>query len=90
MYKVYNISYDLHKPGKDYNGLIKELQNSHTWWHYLESTWLIYTNETANQIWNRLSSYLDQNDSILIIETGKDYSGWLPKEAWEWIKKQIG
>ena len=86
---VYVVSYDLRKPGQDYKGLFNELQASPNWWHYLESTWLIATSEDANQLYNRLASHLDQGDSILIIQAGTAMQGWLPREAWEWIEREL-
>lgn len=89
MNKIYLISYDLNKIGKNYSDLYTTIKNHYTWWHYLDSTWLIYTSESTNQIWNRFSSIIDNNDSILIIEVKDNYQGWLPKEAWIWIKKYM-
>jgi len=86
---VYCISYDLNKDGKNYEGLIEELKKSSSWWHFLKSTWLIYTNETASQVWTRLEKQVDKDDYILIILVSKDYQGWLPKEAWEWIERYL-
>ena len=80
---VYVVSYDLRKPGQDYKGLFDELEASPSWWHYLESTWLIATSESANELYNRLRKHLDGGDSILIIQAGTDMQGWLPKKAWE-------
>lgn len=86
---VYVVSYDLKKPGKDYIGLTEQLRHSPRWWHYLESTWLISTQESPDQLYNRLRAHLDDGDSILIIEAGKHRQGWLSKEAWEWIQQEI-
>lgn len=86
---VYNVSYDLVKAGQDYDGLIKELKNSDSWWHYLGSTWLIATNETALQLITRLKPYIDDNDNILIIEVVNSKAGWLPQEAWDWINQYV-
>lgn len=83
------ISYDLNSPGQNYKALSDELQNSPDWWHYLDSTWLIYTSETPDQIMNRIASILDKNDRILIIEVKNNKQGWLTKEAWGWINKYI-
>ncbi len=90
MNRVYCLSYDLRAPGKDYAGLIEELKKSPNWWHYLESTWLIYTSESAQQLFSRISGHLDTNDRMLIIKVSPDYSGWLTEEAWQWIKQYLG
>jgi len=86
---VYIVSYDLRKLGRDYKGLFDELEVSPSWWHYLESTWLIATSESANELYDRLRVYLDHGDSILIIQAGTQMQGWLPKEAWEWIEREL-
>ena len=87
--RVYNVSYDLDKPGQNYDGLIAELKKSPKWWHYLKSTWLVLTDESADQLWNRLGRHLDRTDNVLVIQVGRDYSGWLPKEAWDWINANV-
>lgn len=86
---VYNISYDLRKTGQDYSGLIKELERSPSWWHFLGSTWLVSTRESASELWERISAHVDENDSILIIRVSPESSGWLPEEAWKWIREHI-
>ena len=86
---VYIVSYDLRNRKKNYIGLTEQLQYSPRWWHYLQSTWLVSTEESASQLYNRLSAHLDSDDSILIIEAGNHAQGWLPKDAWEWIHKEI-
>jgi len=88
--RVYVVSYDLRKPGKDYKGLSDELQRSPGWWHYLDSTWLIVTSESAAELYNRLIPHLDEGDSILVIQAGSDRQGWLPKDAWTWIQQNLG
>ena len=88
--RVYVVSYDLRKPGRDYKGLSDELQHSPGWWHYLDSTWLIATSESANELYKRLVYHLDRGDNILVIQAGSDRQGWLPKDAWNWIQQNLG
>jgi|APMI01.1.fsa_nt_gi hypothetical protein len=87
--KVFCVSYDLKQPGRDYSPLIDALKESSQWWHYLDSTWLIKTTETSDQVWARLSSKVDKNDFMLIIEVRNNSNGWLPKEAWDWIRTNV-
>jgi len=86
---AYSITYDLSKPGRDYEGLYEAIKGTGTWWHYLESTWIVKTNLTPSQIWQHLQPHTDENDSILIIEIRDNVSGWLPKKAWEWIHEHV-
>ncbi len=87
--QVFCVSYDLNKPGQNYENLIKELKSSKLWWHYLDSTWLIKTNESANQLSTRIRKHTDSNDQLLVIRVTKDYSGWLPQKAWDWINNNV-
>lgn len=89
MSKAYAINYDLKKPGRDYSGLFSAIKNCGKWWHYLDSTWLVISNESPNQIWKRLEPYADKNDYLLIIEVRDNVQGWLPKEAWDWIHENV-
>ena len=89
MSKVYIISYDLNKPGQDYQDLYKRLKDYSSWWHYLDSTWLVYTSSSPDEIYKNLKPTLDKNDYILIIEVKKNYQGFLPEKAWNWINKYI-
>jgi hypothetical protein len=81
------ITYDLKKPGKDYTALYNVIKTAPKWWHYLESTWIIQTPESVDTWNSRLTKVLDQNDHLLIVDiTKRPRQGWLPKEAWDWIR----
>ena len=86
---IYSITYDLKKPGRDYSGLYKAIKSYGTWWHYLESTWLVATSSTPQQIWERIGPHIDRNDSVLIIEVKNNKEGWLPKKAWDWLNYNL-
>jgi len=86
---VYLVTYDLRKPKQNYQGLYEELKRSLGWWHYLDSTWLIATSESAADIFHRLAIYLDTSDNILIIQVTKNYYGWLPKESHAWLQQTL-
>lgn len=82
------ISYDLNKPGQDYKSLYSEIKTAGTWWHHLDSTWLVDTNLTP-KVWQaNLVKHMDQNDSLLVIEVCKNYQGWLPDTAWKWLRER--
>jgi hypothetical protein len=87
--RAYVVTYDLNKPGQNYVRLFDELKKSPAWWHRLDSTWIISTSETAEQVWNRLKDKIDQSDNLLVIKVCADYAGWLPKDAWDWIRQHV-
>jgi hypothetical protein len=80
------VTYDLNRPGQEYQDLFEAIKAIGPWWHYLDSTWLLDTNLTANQAYKRLEPHVDKNDHVLIIKVDPyDKQGWLPKKAWDWI-----
>lgn len=82
------ISYDLNKPGQDYSRLYDEIKKAGTWWHHLDSTWIISTSSGPEEWERRLRRHMDDNDSLLVIEICDNYQGWLPQKAWEWLEKR--
>ena len=86
---IYSINYDLNHPGQNYSGLYGAIKSCGSWRHYLDSHWLVDTNLTAREIWDRLAPHVDDNDRFFIVGITRDYSGWLPKEAWQWISSRI-
>ena len=40
---MYLVTYALKKPGQDYKDIHEAIKSCGTWWHYLESTWLLKT-----------------------------------------------
>lgn len=86
---VYCVSYDLKKAGQNYTALHEELKKSPGWWHELDSTWLVSTTETAQQLSDRLVKHIDQNDRLLVIKVVRAYQGWLSESAWKWINEHV-
>ncbi|EMJ87265.1 hypothetical protein [Leptospira meyeri] len=85
---IYLVSYDLNTPGKDYDKLYSELKKGKSWWHYLDSTWIISTDESVNTWHKRIKNAIDSNDNYIIVNiTGQDRNGWLEEKAWEWIRR---
>lgn len=89
MSKVHIISYDLKKEGHDYSGLYEKIKQCGEWRHYLDSTWLVSSSKSAQQIYNLVKGSLDANDHILIAEITNDYYGYLNKTAWDWIRQKL-
>lgn len=84
------VTYDLKKPGADYNGLYEVLKTAPSWYHIMESCWLLYTTETPSQWFEKVRSKIDQNDNIFIVDiSNKSRQGWMNKAAWDWLNSHI-
>jgi len=90
MKKVYIVTYAFKGPATKYQGLYDAIKSFGTWWHYIDNTWLVLTEGNASQIWESLKPHVDDDVNLLVVEMGKDSQGWLPKKAWEWIRKHTG
>jgi hypothetical protein len=88
MAKVFCVSYDLKDPPGNYSGLYKVLTNCTNWWHYLESTWLV-VDESYDILWKKLQPQLGPKDGLLVIGVTDESAGWLPKDAWDWIRQNV-
>lgn len=82
------ISYDLKTPNANYDALYDLLKSAPSWWHYLNSTWLIYTPENVDVWQKKIRVAINSNDSFIVIDiTRQNRNGWLPQKAWDWIKE---
>ena len=91
--KKYLITYDLKDSSLNtYIELHKAIKASGaSWWHYLESTWIIKTTQlSANEISSKLVPHIKQGDRLLVIEIDtSNKQGWLPKDAWDWLNTSL-
>ncbi len=85
---LYLITYNIQKE-KDYLPFYNAIKNTGVWWHYIDSSWIIRTTDSAQTIYNKISPYIDQGkDYLLIIKINADVGnkqGLLPTKAWEWL-----
>lgn len=86
---LYLISYDLNSLFKDYNALYEAIESIGPSCHCLESTWLVYTNTSAQDICTAISLRIGVNLSLLVIKVSKDFQTWLPAESRNFIVKYL-
>ncbi len=89
---AYMITYDLNSTGQKYSDVIEAIKDASTgaWCTYWKSSYMIKSNLTADQISDKITPHLDQNDRMIIVEVKTtNYQGWLEKSEWDYIKKNI-
>lgn len=85
---ILEISYELNKPGQNYDTLYETIKTAPAWCHPMTSHWFIRTDESIQTWFDRLRRVMDQNDSIFIVDiTGQSRQGWMSKTAWEWLNQ---
>lgn len=63
------------------------IRGAKAWWHHIEDTWIIATNKSLEDWKVAIRNVIDDQDSFLIVEiTGCERNGWLPKDAWIWLR----
>jgi len=85
------VGYDLNRPGQNYTGLYKALKAVPLWWHHLDSTWLLRTEETAVQLRDRLRAHIDVGDELLVIDVSSRAAAWngFSERGGQWIKNNL-
>lgn len=84
--KTYIVTYDLNRPGQNYDALIVAIKSYTNWAKIQRSTWAIQTNNSSVQIRDHLRAHMDTNDSLFVGELGRD-AAWvgLSKEVSDWL-----
>ena len=83
---LYLVSYTLDPPRAALN-IEEELKKSAGWWHHLDFTWIIATQESIDEFYKRLAIRFLDTDHFFIVEitSNSRWHGWLPNRAWEWL-----
>jgi hypothetical protein len=83
---ILSISYDLNKPGKNYDELYEIIKSALSWAHPMESLWFIKSGESVVTWSDKLRAVMDQNDSLFVVDiTGQPRQGWISTEVWNWL-----
>lgn len=72
---VYLISYDLNAPEQDYPKIIKAIETYDSCCRVLKSQWLIFSNHSAERIFNHLSRFIDEDDELFVCEVNANCAG---------------
>lgn len=87
---TYLIGYDLNKQ-KDYPKLIDAIKAlSGTWWHHLDSTWILVTNKSAADIRDILRKHIDGDDELLVVKlSGEGAWAGFNEQGSKWLKDNL-
>jgi hypothetical protein len=84
---IYVVSFDPHKTDADkLHQVISNSQNIQNWWHYLGSTYLLKSSYSLTTIKNEILQKWPNQKFLIIKADSSEFSGWLPADAWDWIR----
>ena len=87
----YLIGYDLNQTGQDYTDLVETIKNTFgTWWHHLDSTWIVKSDMTSEQIRDILRVRIDSNDELLVVKLVREaaWSGFNDRGS-QWLLNNL-
>ncbi len=70
------ISYDLHQPVRNYERVIHAIKTCGTWAHVQKSLWYVSGSLTMEQVFLRLSTAIDIDDSLIVIDASTNDAKW--------------
>lgn len=76
----------------DYKAIHEGIVNSQSvinWWHYIKSSYILICNtNNATTIQKEIIDVMPSKRFLLVEVNLQNRNGWLPQEAWDWIKAQ--
>jgi len=92
MHKTMIITYDLKKPGRNYDALYKAIKALGSWAKPAESVWVVTgANLTAASVRDNLRAHVDANDVIVVLDVS--VTDWgainMPTEVTDWFRKSL-
>ena len=57
------------------------------WWHYLQSSYILLSEYSGVVLADKILRNFPNHRFLLIEVNPRDYQGWLPSNAWSWLKK---
>ena len=86
----YIVSYDLSRPGRNYDSLISRIKDYGTCAPITKSTWAIVTEDTADDVGEYLAAVIDSNDKLFVVRSGGEGVWWsLPQDITNWLEKHL-
>jgi len=86
----YFVSYDLNAPGQDYSRLFHYLKSHDTWWHHLDSTWVVVASLSAAELRDGIRNHIDSNDKVLVVKSAGVGSWYgIAESGSKWLKDHL-
>lgn len=85
----YIVCYDLRTPGRNYESLYEALKKYSNWGKLTESCWAITSPNNSSEICKNLLKYIDANDRIFVVLSGKEAAWNNTMATNEWVKANL-
>jgi len=87
---MFIVGYDK-KEGEDYGPLEDRLKEFGTYWHHLDSTWLVRTDMSHTGLRDELYATMQPGNRLLVIDVTGQPAAWagFPERARTWLKEHL-
>lgn len=84
------ISYDLYRPGQNYEQVAQSIKNLGAWAKIHQSFWYVKSTVGISDAGKRIWAVMDQNDKLIVIDTTNNSAVWynLSEEVAKHIRDQ--
>jgi hypothetical protein len=84
------ISYDLHKSGQNYEGVIEAIKSLGGWAKVHQSVWYVKSVKDAVAAFDVIRKRMDSNDSLFVVDAENNKAAWygLTDEVSDYLKQQ--
>lgn len=87
---VYLVAYKINAIGADPGPILEAIKKMGSgWMHYIPNTILLQSEDTADVIGKKIFKLITKDDYVLVIRVTKEYYGWLPQRAWDWLNNEV-
>ncbi len=87
------IAYDLHAPkGALHDQLVEKIMSLGSWWHHLETIWIVKSAHAPGPIRDQLQPYIGGDDQLLVIDITGDAAEavGLNDAGTAWLQETLG
>jgi hypothetical protein len=85
---VFLVTYDLKKPGQSYDRLLEYIK-THSWARLSESSYAIRTNASTDDVYERVRTFVNANDTVYVINLTRPYNGYGPNDVNTWLEENL-
>jgi hypothetical protein len=83
------VAYDIHATtDTTHDELVAAIHSLGAWWHHLETVWMVRSDQTPDQIRERLQGYIGSDDQLLVLDVTGMRAGWtgINDAGSEWLR----
>lgn len=83
---LYLVTYDLNRPGQDYQELYDRIKQCGNAWHGMQNTWFVETTKSAAQIRDHVGPALDRGDKLFVSRVQEAAWQGFADDGTSWIR----